>query len=339
MLYNEDFNDDDLELDEDFVNKINTLNTCTTEYDHTADNFVGFTEEELLAEKVRKFEKIKLARNILQQKGYNKAFARDHNNKYLWKSKDVRKWMRKLGFQFFRKMGKWVPKDQVSGVGRPKEKDSFYTSPSVSSSSPQPQKQLMAASVYVTNSPVWSRKDEALFNEVESLGTRWIILCQSNIPTNKSILNLIFTDKASILYGTVEDTSSESVKTYLSGLGVVAQDIFIDINIKTDDVATGAGDVSLPTSTSDLIKSAESTDSPVIPIENLSKNIITQLAFKSFDVWFKEVSPISIKTKDSYEQIKSLYKVVHDTVSAPPDTQKNESYTNLLRYSLRNLLG
>jgi hypothetical protein len=66
----------------------------------------SFEEIELLDE--RKFEKVKMARNMLSKLGHPKAYDRNEKGKYILRSKDIRKLMRKLNYEFDAAKGRWI---------------------------------------------------------------------------------------------------------------------------------------------------------------------------------------------------------------------------------------
>lgn len=107
------------------------------EWDEQAEMF---DEDEVLDE--RKFEKVKMARNVLSRLGYPKAYQRDNNGKYIFRSKHIRKLMKKLGYQFSDEKGRWIAQDIAPEKGNP---ETSSTTPTPIISEPKPEKSADAA--------------------------------------------------------------------------------------------------------------------------------------------------------------------------------------------------
>lgn len=73
------------------------------EWDEMCEDFDSL---ELLDE--RKFEKVKLARNLLSKIGYANAYARNEKGKYKLRSRDIKKLMKSLNYTFDSAKGRWI---------------------------------------------------------------------------------------------------------------------------------------------------------------------------------------------------------------------------------------
>ena len=78
-----------------------------------------FEEDEILDE--RKFEKVKMARNMLSKLGYPKSYERNKEGKYILRSKHIRKLMTKLGYIFSDEKSRWIAnaKDEPKPIEEP----------------------------------------------------------------------------------------------------------------------------------------------------------------------------------------------------------------------------
>jgi hypothetical protein len=100
-----------------------------------------FDEIEILDE--RKFEKVKMARNLLSKKGNQKAFARDDKGKYILRSKDIKKLMRSIGYVFNDLKSRWIysPKPKKQSSSNNKEIDNIST-PTTFTDEPSEKKEI-----------------------------------------------------------------------------------------------------------------------------------------------------------------------------------------------------
>jgi len=100
----------------------------TDELDEEASE--EFDEYEILDE--RKFEKVKMARNVLSKLGHPKAYDRNDDGKYILRSKHIKKLMKKLNYIFSDEKSRWIM-DTQEPISKPEKTsvEPIITEPSV----------------------------------------------------------------------------------------------------------------------------------------------------------------------------------------------------------------
>jgi nicotinamide mononucleotide adenylyltransferase len=168
-----------------------------------------FEEVEILDE--RKFEKVKMARNLLSKLGHPKAYERNEKGKYILRSKDIRKLMRKLNYEFDAAKGRWLL------VSKKKKKKSDDGEAKISAPPQSAEKDDTPIAprhtvLWVGNAQPWHKDhDEAIKFIQSSANAKIIIMLSKDLEEKTPVTPIGFTSRYELLKAIYQNKENISI--------------------------------------------------------------------------------------------------------------------------------
>ena len=191
-----------------------------------------FDETEVLDE--RRYEKVKMARSLLSRLGHTKSFSRNEKGKYILRSKDIKKIMASLGYEFNEVKGRWImqPIEKEKG-GEGDTNNSPFVAQKVKPTIEKPASNNNAI-IWIGRAQPWHKGHDALIKEsiskLKEVGANFVLImlvkgAKTSTDTSENPLN--FDEQRELITSVYKDNPEVKVSTTPLPSGFIA-DIMIN---------------------------------------------------------------------------------------------------------------